>query len=216
VKTINRERHMDVRSKKWLDRTGTTNEHGVKFLEFRGFCQDASGVRTSFGAWIIECPRCNRQKEIWSTRCETTQHCGCGRSKFRDKKLRVFWHAMIASTHCGEDWKVWENFTRDVPEIPDGMQLYRPDHRKPLGPDNFILGPKRPHCLWITRIWRSHGRILTVSDIQKLLNCSRQNVWSLKPENLQARIDAAIAAELSSQLGSGDQDATVQGVDVAV
>ena len=212
-----RARRDTIKSKKFIDRTGQTNPHGVKFLEFRGFAANGRNEGTSFGAWLVECPHCLKQFEAWSTSFVRIKHCGCHFGKYHGplRPLRHFWAAMIASNSCSQEFRSWETFISHVPEIPKGMQLFRPDDTRPLGPDNFILGKKKPNCRWITRIWQSHGEILVISEVCALLKCSRQNVWAMNQENLQARLDAAVLAS-RSKLGSGDQDAAVQGVDVAV
>ena len=192
----NGERRQTVCSKKFIDRAGTTNPHGVKFLEFKGFVKNRRGEFTSFGAWEVECPLCQKHFEVWSTAFNRVEHCGCGRKRYSEpmRKLKLFWANMRNSDQCCAEWKNWDTFYAAVPEIPDHMQMFRPDHRRPLGPDNFLLGRKIKNCRWINRIWISHDQILMISDVAYLLGCSRQNIWSMNEKNLQARLDAELAA----------------------
>lgn len=151
--------------------------------------------------WNVNC-ECGVSKEVagYALRNGTSQSCGCLPSHFKthglaNSKGYKTWNGMIQRTTnpenpnwmnyggrgitvC-EDWKVIENFLKDMGEPPRGLQLDRIDNEK---------GYNKENCRWVTCKQNSRnkrtnalveydGRLVTLAEASEL---SKINAYTIR------------------------------------
>lgn len=176
-------------SKKFIDRTGDTTQHGLKVLRFEGF----SG---RYSVWVIECPLCGRHKKVMCNALDTRKSCGCLCEPDASTPLRIALRAIwkrIIQHDCSREWKDKESFVDFMAErMTPELGFYRDDVNKPYGPSNvgFLLHPES----WIINekeLFRVGGDVYLTSGVQAILGVSRQRVSWMKihtPEILARRL----------------------------
>ena len=181
---------------KFRDRSGTKNDHGVKFLRPLGKFKGGAG----YVAWECECPYCQTVFVIASNSCKKQQSCGCNRAnnagRPRKTNAERYHRSIMRLRHevCSQ-WKDLPTFLRFCELIKfrqdqsDERRMVCRDHEKPLGPDNYVVTDQKG--AWTRSPMVLHnGKWIGLVQAAKILGMTRQRAHQIRLERIQERLDS--------------------------
>ena len=188
-------------SKRFRDKSGTVNKHGVKVIRLLGWGVKENGDPSHIAVYECECPLCQKRWSVWGNILDRPRHCGCGPhhvvfQKFRFPVTRRYW-CMWRKKMC-RAWRLdYFLFLEAVGEMQPHEILIprRPGGWESVGPGNFVrYMPSNSHpvpmstLLWVVSREGYDSQLCTRTGMGVVLGISRQAAHQMSPIKLVQRI----------------------------
>lgn len=177
----------------FVDRSGTENQHGVKFIRPLG------RFRNGYVAWECQCPHCDSYFNIAANAVKRQKSCGCYRDRpGRPRKSAVehYWMRMMKVSHdIVAEWKDVQTFKLFCQSIDfcinnfETRKLVCGNPDLPLGPDNYVL-TENAGAWTRSKMVKYAGEWISVSRAAAALGISRQCAHQMRIERLQERLNS--------------------------
>lgn len=181
-------------SRRFRDKSGTVNQHGVKVLRLRGWGVKENGEASNLCVYECECPRCHKTMDVWGNLINRVRHCGCGPlhvrwEQYKFPVTRRYWVAFRKQMA-----RIWKDdyfvFLQDVGEMQPRESLLplNPTGWERVGPGNFVRYISssdhpipRSAPLWVASRSDAEPMLCTLSGLAHLAHISRQAAHQKSP-----------------------------------